>query len=193
MRLVSKLPQLKCYNIFENYFGRFFMKKRITKVKIISLGSMHFYSKSLLIINAKTNRVFTSNINSSSYFPSYKSSYQIAHKDIKEVFTIIQPLIENWHEQYHKFVYDGWTQDLHFYYNDGSVKKVSITCDFGPASMKSVLEQLWSLKDKEKEESHIRYIKNPKTPLSRLRNPKSRPRLEFDNKRQFKKLNQQNA
>ena len=50
-----------------------------------------------------------------------------------------------------------------------------------------------SLKDKEKEESHIRYIKNPKTPLSRLRNPKSRPRLEFDNKRQFKKLNQQNA
>lgn len=169
------------------------MKKRITKVKIISLDSMHFYSKSSLIINAKTNKVFTSNINSSSYFPSYKSSYKIAHKDIKEVFTIIQPLIENWHEKYHKFVYDGWTQDLHFYYNDGSVKKVSITCDFGPASMKAVLEQIWSLKDKEKEESHIRYIKNPKTPLSKLRNPKSRPRLEFDNKRQLQKLSQQNS
>ena len=169
------------------------MKKRIVKVKIEDWGGMHFYSKRIFIVDAKTNKIFTSNINDSSYYPSYKSSYQIAHKDIKEVFTIIQPLIENWHEQYHKFVYDGWTQDLHFFYNDGSVKNVSITCDFGPASMKAVLEQLWSLKDKEKEELHIRYIKNPKTPLTRLRNPKSRPRLEFDNKRQLQKINQQNS
>lgn len=171
------------------------MKKRIVKVKIEDWGGMHFYSKSIFCVDVKTNKLFTSNINDSSYYPSYKSSYKIAHKDIKEVFTIIQPLVENWHDKYsyHGFVYDGWIQDLKFYYNDGSVKRVSVSCDYGPISMKAVLEQLWSLKDKEKEESHIRYIKNPKTPLSKLRNPKSRPRLEFDNKRQFKKLNQQNA
>ena len=76
------------------------MKKRIVKVKIEDWGGMHFYSTSIFCVDVKTNKLFTSNINDSSYYPSYKSSYKIAHKDIKEVFTIIQPLIENWHDKY---------------------------------------------------------------------------------------------
>lgn len=156
------------------------MKKRITKIKLVNLGCMHFYSRHILIIDSKTNKVSHSNVNTSGFFPSFKSIYKINHKDIKDVFTIIQPIIENWKEKYlvPGFSLDGDTVDFYFDFNDGTKKIVRITYNYGPVSFDAVLQQIWSLRNKETEEEHKRFIKNPTTPLSKLKNPKSHPTLQ---------------